>query len=466
MKKNIDTEAIYLSLPVPFQNLLVTLEGWRLKKRRYGNEYGKVCREVLERSLFNNEKLIQYQDKRLRVFLAIATKSPFWKSRFGEYGIRIDSDDIFSEIKKLPVLTKEEVKKHADEILDKSALQHESVSCHTSGTTGSGLVFKTTRRAEMEQWATWWRYRSWHNISFDTWCGYFGGRSIVPLKQKTPPFWRINRAGKQLMFSTYHLRAETSSYYFKALSEHKIEWLHGYPSVLALLASFFLELKMPPLSSLKIITTGAESLLLQQRQIIEKAFQVPVRQHYGQAEAVANISECEEGNFHVDEDFSLVEFIPVDADSKKYRIAGTNWTNPVFPLIRYDTGDIATLGDGRCSCGKAGRLVKAIDGRIEDYVTLPDGSKVGRMDHIFKDLIHIREAQIYQKEAGEIIFRVVKGDGYDECHEEQKLISEGRKRLGSDIKISLQYADKLPRTSSGKLRLVVSEISRIGSNIE
>ena len=53
----------------------------------------------------------------------------------------------------------------------------------------------TTLAAIQEQWAIWWRYRRLHGLQFNTWCGYFGGRSVVPLTQKRPPLWRFNRAG-------------------------------------------------------------------------------------------------------------------------------------------------------------------------------------------------------------------------------------------------------------------------------
>jgi phenylacetate-CoA ligase len=334
----------------------------------------------------------------------------------------------------------------------------EAISCHTSGTTGSGLVFPVALSAEREQWAVWWRYRQSHGITRDTWCGYFGGRSIVPLSQKKPPYWRVNKPGRQLMFSAYHLGEKTAAEYVQALVNHKITWLHGYPSILALIASHVIDQKILPLPPVRVISTGAESLLPQQRDIIRKAFKAKVIQHYGQAEGVANISECEHGSLHVDEDFSLVEFIPIEDQNGLFRIVGTNWTNPAFPLIRYDTGDVARLGNTKCPCGSDWRVVDSIDGRKEDYLVLPNGVKIGRLDHIFKDLVNIREAQIVQREAGKAVFKIVKGSQYDRSGEEAKLLKEARQRLGDEIKIAFEYVDHIPHTASGKLRFVVSEL--------
>ena len=105
-----------------------------------------------------------------------------------------------------------------------------------------------------------------------------------------------------------------------------------------------------------------------------------------------------------------------------------------------------------------GRIVESIDGRKEDYVVLPNGARLGRLDHIFKDLTRIREAQIYQPKRETIIFRIVKGEGYGP-EMERRLLDEARKRLGREVAIKVEYVSSLERSRTGKLRFVVSEVS-------
>ncbi len=276
---------------------------------------------------------------------------------------------------------------------------------------------------------------------------------MVSLKQKLPPYWRKNFAGRQLMFSAYHLGQTTAREYFSALADQHIEWLHGYPSIISLLAKYKVSLGIEYRP--KIISFGAESLTAPQRSAIIEAFPAAVLiQHYGQAEAVANISQCTCGSLHVDEDFSWVEFLPLPDQPGLFRLIGTNWTNAAFPLFRYDTGDIVSLNQPACSCGSSWRVVGDIDGRIEDFVELPNGTKVGRLDHIFKDMVNIAEAQIRQEKAGNLIFSVVKGSDYS-ADDERALLDETRKRLGNEIRVDIEYRGSIPRTRSGKLRLVV-----------
>ncbi|MFZ4596455.1 MAG: hypothetical protein ACOYOF_19530, partial [Verrucomicrobiaceae bacterium] len=296
----------------------------------------------------------------------------------------------------------------------------------------------------------------WHGVERGEWCGYFGGRSIVPVRETIAPFWRVNSSGRQVFFSAYHLSERNARQYVGEIVRRKLRWLHGYPSLLTILASFVLDQGLDVGTHLRWITTGAENLLPSQRRLIEKAFGVTPRQHYGMAEAVANISECELGGLHVDEDFAAVEFLPVEGQPF-CRIVGTNFSNPAFPLVRYFSGDLAVLRPEGCSCGRPGRVVLSIDGRQEDYVVLPSGAVIGRLDHIFKDMISVREAQVYQPSRGRIVFRVVRSPSYNDA-DEKELMRSARQRLGGEVEIKIDYLNAVERTSSGKLRFVVSDV--------
>lgn len=451
-------EKLYSYLPVHTQNLVCSIEGWRIRQRRYGAKYLEIASEVDNRGKASHEVMAQLQKERLTEHLRAAASTPFWAGEFKKYCLKIDTATPEVELTKLPILTKNIVQRQNKNILNPSINAARLISCHTSGTTGAGLQFCETQASEKERWALWWRYRQWHGISRDMWCGYFGGRSVVPLQQSEPPYWRVNYPGRQILFSGYHLSPSTAGDYLTVLETYVPPWLHGYPSLLSLLASYLLERGKPLKNPPKIVTTGAENLLPQQRDVMAKAFGCPVRQHYGQAESVANISECPNGHLHIDEDFSFVELIPLDSHPGTFRVIGTNWSNPAFPLFRYDTGDLVRCSEEVSSCSMTGRMVDSIDGRKEDCVILPNGARLGRLDHIFKDLTRIREAQIYQPERGTIIFKIVKGDGYGP-EMERRLLDEARKRLGREVAIKVKYMASLERSRTGKLRFVVSEVS-------
>ena len=449
-------EKLYSSLPVVLQNVVCNLEGARIRVERYGRGFRIALRDSEERMDWSPERMQEYRRRRLQAHFVAAAGTSFWAQRFQECDVHPTADDAFSELQKLPVLSKREVQDASSAIA--APLRNGAHLARTSGTTGGGLVFPESLECEQERFAIWWRYRRWHRIHLHTYCGYFGGRSIVPVTQRQPPYWRSNRPGRQLLFSAYHLNARTAESYYRALvSRGDIEWLHGYPSVLSLLASLWLELGFPRLPALRIVTIGAESLLPAQRLAMERAWGVPVAQHYGLAETAANISQHPDGLLRVDEDVSHVELLPVQDQSGHYRLIGTNWLNPLFPLFRYDTGDIVSLRAAPKEPTWPGREIEEIDGRKEDFLTLPDGTRLGRLDHILKDFVSVREAQFVQAKNYGVTLLVVPTSRYDEA-EEARLRREIRLRIGGTVPLQIQRVETVPRTPAGKIKFVVSEI--------
>jgi phenylacetate-CoA ligase len=413
--------------------------------------------EAESRSFLSEDEIQALRDRRLRNFVQHCfEKVPFYRKRLEEAGMAPGDVSGLSAMARLPILTKAEVKDRTGE-LENAVAGHRRRAVHTSGTTGGGLRFSSSLAAIQEQWAIWWRYRRWHGIEKGVWCGHFAGRTVVPPRQHEPPFWRYNRPGKQIVFSGYHMGPEQLPSYVDELRRRQPPWLHGYPSLLALLATHVLQSRSDLGYQVKWVSTGAENLLPHQIDVISRAFGVRPVQHYGMAEAVANISECDLGRLHIDEDFAAVEL--VERDHGGHSIVGTNFTNPLFPLLRYEVEDVVTLEpDSRCSCGRPGRVVERIDGRLEDYVVLKDGTRIGRMDHVFKDMVNVREAQIRQTRPGAITICVVRMPAYSEA-DDDAILRETKKRLGDGTELRLQYVEQLERSPIGKLRFVVSEIS-------
>ncbi len=416
------------------------------------------------RANWSVEQIYEWRDSRLVAFLKEAVRStPYYREQAQLGKFNIDGVKGLDDLPKLPILKKRLVQSRNSDFVAELNDREPVQIAHTSGTTGGGLRFPVTRSAGIEQWAVWWRYRHWHKIERSEWCAYFGGRTVVPPEIQTAPFWRVNVPGRQIMFSAYHLREESAVAYLLEIKRRGLRWFHGYPSQLALLAKLACEKSFDLRDQVRWITIGAESLLEQQAAVIERAFGRAPIQHYGMTEGVANISERPDGVLVVDEDYAAVEFIPSSFGG--WKILGTNLSNPAFPLVRYEVGDVVDLIPGETAPeggALAGcRVVCDIDGRREDYVILANGVKVGRLDHIFKDLVEVREAQIVQNRIGAMTVKLVTGERFNESVE-KRLRVEIADRLGADFVVDVQYVDELPRTKRGKLRFVISNLAQGG----
>ncbi len=447
-----DKMTIYNNLPIWGQNLACYVEGKRIRNTRYGRLFEEKLIEYQRRGAWSYEQKCEYRDAQLRKMIGHCYATvPHYKEIFDAGNINPDSIRHIDDLQRLPILTKEEVNKNPEKFISSVISKNNMQTAHTSGTTGAGFVFKTTQEAICNQWAVWWRYREALGIKFGTLSANFGTRFVVPAKQKKPPFWRYNYPCNQVYFSAFHEKPEYLKYYVEEIKRKKIIWLHGYPSLLSELADEVIREDDSSLNNqIMYITIGAENLLDYQKSVIERAFGVHVYQHYGLSEGVSNFSENKDGQIVVDEDFAATEFVTQNGITQ---IIGTNLTNYAMPLIRWRTNDTAEFHEDK----KVGRIVDSLDGRIEDYITLPSGKKIGKLDHVFKDAVHLKEVQIVQNKDYSI--NVLYVPSSNEYNEDLKKANElFDQTFGEKVSVIFQRVDEIKKTKSGKIRFIVSEL--------
>lgn len=458
-----DSERLYARLPVLAQHIAVSAFGYRIEHRRYNRDFDRLLTEATERLSWSQERVEAYRDRRLSAFVAhAAATTPYYRQLFRE--LDLDPRDIqgLDDLSKIPITPKKTVRDNPSAFFSDAIADADRIWKNTAGTTGSALRFPVTTDCIREMWVVWWRYRGLHGIKKSTWCGTFVGRTIAPMKQYKPPFWRTNRPGKQVFFSIYHLSERTFRSYVDEINRRRLPWIHGFPSTFAHLADLMIRHNVRFHDGLRHVTLGAERRLTAQSEIIEEAFGVKPRQHYGLSEVVANISEWPDGILRVDEDYSAIEFVP--ADNGLPMIVGTNFTNPAFPLLRYACGDGVVLRKQAPGEIHWGRTVDAIDGRLEDYLVLSDGTHLGRLDRVFDNIGKVTAAQLYQKEAGKFTVRLVPGPDFGP-DDEQLIRRELDRRIGDNrCTYDFEYLEKIPQTREGKLKFVLNEIpsARIG----
>jgi phenylacetate-CoA ligase len=455
---------IYDRLPVFLQNRSIQWLDRRVVKNRLGGDFPKLLTEFSSREHLSSDEVHAVRREKLRTFLTAASDFPLHNHNLNSIGASPELDDPDEILAALPVLTKQDLIDHHDAVQNSNQLEN-VFSAHTSGTTGAGLHFNSTRQNQWAQWAVWWRYRHRFGLAIDTPCEVFTGEVLVPTKQRTAPFWRYGWKSIECFYSGYHISPNTARSYVENIKKRKSPWIHGYPSAIAALAQEIISQNIDPGNSTQHVTLAGENVLEHQIDIIQTAFDAPVHQHYGQTESVATISECKTGALHVDEDFTTVEFLPEQHSPQQVKIIGTATNNNAFGFLRYDTDDWATIAKQQCACGLPGRTIESIDGRKEDYVVLTDGTRLGRLDHVFKDMINIKEAQIRQDSYGRLDVLVVKGNNYSEI-DENKLQHEFDIRTNSMIDIEFHYLPVIEKTASGKLRFVISTMEDRSGSID
>ena len=445
---------IYNRLPVFAQNLAFSAAGAKIQRTRFGAGFEEKLAEFESHEGWSRDELWAWRDARLRELVDHAYRTvAYYRDVMNEGGIDPASIKCADDLAKLPLLTKDMVKANPKAFVSSEASKMDLLHVHTSGTTGSGFQFDSTVECQQAQFACFWRYYRKHGLDRGTWQAQFSSRQAVPQHVNKPPFWRVDNPGRRYYMSAFHESPANLHEYYDVILKKRFEWISGYPSLMVLLAQWMNERSLS-FDFVKAVTCGAENLLEHQADAMERAFGVRPVQTYGQTENVAIFSQQPDGRILVDEDFSAVEFLPEEESAGGgCLVAGTCLFNYATPLIRYVTKDIVTLGD----TGGARREVLTIDGRREDYLHLPNGTRVGKLDHVFKDTPHFREAQIYQASDYTVTLRVV-GEPYLCAEDERTAMKAFKDSVGDSVSVRFEYVPTIERKTSAKLRFVVSEV--------
>lgn len=444
-------EQLYNLSPAWLQDILVSAYGYRLYRKRYGGDFRKILDQVRASRQWSNEEIQAYQDEKLFEMVQHCRQHvPYYQRLFAEHGLHENDITSTSDLAKLPVLTKQELR--ADPESFKAPGFPGFMTQHTSGSTGTPLVLEVNSLTYRMAMALVVEHEEHHGVPFGARRATFAGRMIQPSTDMKPPFARMNRAENQKIFSSYHLNAETFPWYRRELDHFQPKELIGYPSAICDLASHYRSAGQTPNFKPTAIITNSETLLDWQRDIIRQVFQCPVWDYYGTAEYVLFAGE-EPNGYRINPLLGVTELL-TDSDSTIGKLIATTLTNTAMPLIRYEVGDKATTN-------KSLRVINSFDnvtGRIDDYIEMPDGRQIGRIDHIFKGLEGIKEAQVIQEPDSSCSIIIVRSKNYSDRYEE-KLIRNFQDRTANSIPVKVQYADQIPRGKNGKFKSVIREQS-------
>ncbi len=126
----------------------------------------------------------------------------------------------------------------------------------------------------------------------------------------------------------------------------------------------------------QIVISTAETLDNNTRKLLNVGFGADVYDLYGLTEMGLVAWECSaHDGYHLSEDTTIVELVR-DDDHNASKLIMTNLELETMPLIRFQTGDLATAVKGReCHCGRTLQRIQRIEGRLVDCLRL-HGNKV------------------------------------------------------------------------------------------
>ncbi len=430
--------------------------------------------ETMPRGELEALQLARLQDVVRRVYERV----PFYRAAFDRAGVRPDQVRSFDDIRRLPMTRKVDLRDHYPFGLFAVSMD-QVVRVHaSSGTTGRPTVVGYTR-ADLRVWAE------------------VCARSLAASGARPGDVFH-NAYGYGLFTGGLgmHYGAELMGLVVVPVSggntERQLLLIQDFrPRVIACTPSYMLTLAEgavergldPQALSLRIAVLGAEPWTEEMRRQIERRLPLKAVNIYGLSEVIGPgvSNECVESQrgSHVFEDHFLVEAIdpetgaPVPAGTPG-ELVFTTLTKEALPVIRYRTGDIASLDPAPCPCGRTHVRMSLVVGRTDDMLIIRGvnvfPSQVESVLVQFDELsphyqlvvtrprtLDVLEARIEVSPAWPAAPRVRDPSDHEVAALHDRVVKRLRGVIGIGIDVTLTAPGALPRSEGGKLRRVLDE---------
>jgi phenylacetate-CoA ligase len=434
-----------------------------LHERLKQHDSVKLVRQLERSQWLSPEELQVLQLQRLRDFLqGIGREVPYYRQLFRSIDFDPAAITALSDLQKLPLTGKPEIRENTELLKSDNAGPLERFS--TGGSSGEPLIFYRGKDRVSHDVAAKWRATRWWGVDI-------GDPEIVvwgsPIELDSQDRIRLLRDKllRTELLSAFEMSNANMLRFTQRLRGVRPKMLFGYPSSIALFAEYVLEngYKVNDLG-IEVVFVTSERLYEHQRELIEQAFGCPVANGYGGRDAGFIAHECPQGGMHTTAEDIIVEIVDeqgqVVAAGEQGEIVITHLATGEFPFVRYRTGDVGSLSQEHCPCGRGLPLMGAIDGRTTDFIRTADGTVIHGLAliYILREMSEISEFRIIQESLTLITVQLVTPI-QDKNSLEMAITEQFRRRLGGSLMVQFKYSEQIPREKSGKFRYVVSRLS-------
>ncbi len=414
------------------------------------------------------EVLRAQQFRQLTALLNHAARTvPYYAERLRQAGIEPGAPLTEAAWARIPLLTRDDIQDAGEALYTKAlpAGHGRSRKLVTSGSTGKPVTVLKTAMESLYWHCFTLRDHIWHGRDLTKKLAAI--RSVDPDAAKYPKGLRRRSWGSATakIFANgpaVMLNVETSiENQALWLKRENPEYLLTLPTNLLHLAEYCLR-EAIELPNLRDVGTLGGVLQPEVRDRCRQAWGVPVIDLYSAQEVGYIALQCpEEEHYHLQAESALVEVL--DAQGRPCqpgawgRVVVTPLHNFAMPLIRYDIGDYAEVGEA-CPCGRGLPVLKRILGRIRNMLTLPSGERIspGFVNDWFEGF-PVNQFQIVQRAVDRLEVKIVPGRPFTDS-DENRVRQSMRERIGHPFQIIFTYHDEIPRGPGGKYEDFKSDI--------
>lgn len=409
------------------------------------------------------DRLRMLQWERLQKLLThAAIHSPFYRDVFSKHEISPDSIQSANDLLRIPVTTKSDIPNNLERFISDEFARNDLVSAKTGGSTGFSLQLYFDEACQERRNAA--------QLMADRWSGWdlgmkkaaIWGNPPVPstMKQKI----RHHLLDRTIYLDTMNLNETSMGDFVERWRAEQPGAIFGHAHSIFIFACYLRDQGITDLRPKGIVATSM-MLLAHERKVIEQVFDCAVTNRYGCEEVGLIACECErhEG-MHLNIPHVYVEFL--DGENKPVKpgepgkIVVTDLNNFAMPLIRYRVEDVGVYRERPCSCGRGLPILERLEGRVADFLRLPDGGQVAGISLVERTLTKvagIEQMQLIQESEQEVVINRVRGRDYNE-QTDFELRGAMTGVFGEKTKVTIRDVTRIEQDPSGKYRFSICRI--------
>ncbi|MBL9124642.1 MAG: phenylacetate--CoA ligase family protein [Planctomycetaceae bacterium] len=410
------------------------------------------------------EELLARQTRQLGRLLAHAyDTSPFYRRRLDAVGLPAERVHGPAEWLRIPLLTRSDLQTQHAEILSRSVPEAHGPQSQlfTSGSTGRPVMVVGTGLTQLFWNCCTLRDHLWHRrapgatlAAIRSLAGEIGRAPEGLTGEDWGPATRgIVNTGPSYTLSVHSTIEEQADW----LQRRDPDYLLTYPSNLLALVQHS-QAHGWRLPRLRQARTFGELLEPHVRRACRARWGVGIVDMYSSQEVGYIALQCPaQEQYHVQAENVLVEVIDEEgrlcSPGQIGRVVVTALHNFALPLLRYEIGDYAEVGEA-CPCGRGLPVLRRIMGRQRNMAILPDGRRrwpaieLAETDEL-ADFPPIHQFQLVQRSTTAMEMLLV-------VHRPLSAADEDRLRawivsaVGYPFEVAFRYVDSIPRSPLGK----------------
>lgn len=435
-----------------------------LHERLKGHDSVRDLDDLESSQWLNNAQFQELRTRRLSELLCHAQSNvPYYTALFHSLGLSPKSSDPWAILHALPPLSKELIRKNFTDLRASNAGKTKVFS--TTGSSGDPLRFELSNRRVSRDIAAKWRATRWWDVDI-------GDKEIVawssPIELNKQDRIKAIRDAllRTKLLPAIALEPERLDDFITEIRSFRPAMLFGYPSSLTLVAQRATDQGIDlSHQGIKVVFVTAERLYPHQRKALEQVFGAKVANGYGGRDAGFIAHECPHGNLHITAEDIIVEILDEQGNTVPNGTPGqvciTHLHTHEFPFIRYLNGDIATLSNARCPCGRTLPLLREVQGRTNDFLLAESGAKVHDVAFamLLRDMPGMRQFKIIQEDQHNVTLQLVTTPEFSKEKQHPLIQKSFQHFLGSNTVVDILHVEDIPPEPSGKYRYVVNRLA-------